>query len=327
MELCNSTLDLNPIDLHIGLLRYSTNKSSPFYAESGCEVSFTAGNGFNIGAQLFIESKMKLSDCDTKLKIITGNDTYINCIGTSPLEDEIGSANNNIKLVFTNERELYIAQDFFVLFFTFTLKNDRDLCEIPETQECMSSSRCVHKTVIEFIDTYDICRDTHDTGAEKKESKATYTGVAVFVSFLGLVFAVLIGLQFFHKKSICQVCKTLLCLDYEYDDTRNLHQNSNGADTGLDAPPPNYSDLSFVDRYPNNNNDSQSLNSSNQDQRRNSGLWMEGPATLSIPRNLSFDKLSISSSIPPAYSDVIIHKEKYQVKEQESVLPGDGSKV
>lgn len=254
----------------------------------------------------------------------SGNQTDVTFLYNATLEKEVKSVDNSVEISLshnngddsTTDTCSSISDRLYVLFYTYIPTNSRDICLDVDTRKCALSSRCIHTSLLEYLETYNICQDNSfdddDSSKSVSEEETSYMGVAVFASTLAMLFIILILMQMCHSKSVVHVCRMLFCLaNHDEEGGLTFHQEGQGApDFTLDAPPPSYSDLSSIDGYQNQTLDEDVSDVPQQPGQQSDGNT-EGGIHISVPRTLSADRLS--STLPPSYSDVIIHQEKYHV--------------
>lgn len=330
---CNSTLNMSSIGSQIGILQYSNDPTSQFYTNTNCKVTLVAKERYNIGLQLLVVPDRSSSDCDSRVSVNTGNNTYIHCLQSAVLEGEFTSVKNEIKLLFTDERRVSptlntgsdvsdTGGDVTVIFYSYTIKNSDGACAEALTQGCQNSARCVHLSLSDHLEEYNICQNTDvvqrysDTSSKPQSS---FIGVIVFAATLALLFIVLIAMQFFRKQPMCKVIRGLLCLDYDDTENLNVNQSTERPRFTLGDPPPSYSDLSFAGGFQNPNLDPGDMFPSQTEHNQQAGIWIDSVNNLGIPKTLSSGRISTTSTLPPSYSEVIIHKEKYNVQDDHNV--------
>ena len=335
MDVCNSTLYLDGPGSQVGIIRVDNNASKEFnLADQYCKVSLDDRQQFTIGVQLVTFQGGRPGQCGIKVypyeDIIVGP-AY--CFwNTTWLKREITSATHQMDLVFKFDQSNIDVNDSViidVLFYSYTPANVKGLCDSDDTDVCELSTRCVRLSILEYAKQYNICQSgskTPEINVDSTEEKETsYFGVAIFAGTLLFLLAVMIGLQLFHSKSFCKSLRLFFCVE---DDEDTTDRNADGRPQfTLDAPPPSYSDLSSIDSF-------QVSTSTNVDNRVSRGNATE--AELRVPRdpgisgnsqnsgpfrdpnmhrNISFGGVSVASTLPPSYSEVIIHEDKYDVHE------------
>lgn len=311
LEYCNSTFALMTSQVNIAILQFSDVLSMHNITVETCNISIETGENFTIGMQL-VTRKVNLTACDVKLEISTGNSVISNCLSSMRLNKEQVSSGNVIGISVSATREVNVFgevsnasnTDISVLVYTFLATSEDTVCSDLDTQLCHSPLRCVDPSLLEYIEQYDICQTVSATDDynEKDEKETPFLGVAVFGATLVFLLAILIGLQIFHGKSFLGAIRALFCMDEPRVD--NVATDSNRPHFTLDAPPPSYSDLCPVDN---------SQNSESGQSQFNASVQTEISAVGDQVLRRSTSGVSNTSTLPPSYSDVIIHEEKYHV--------------
>ena len=285
-------------------------------------MTLVAHTGYRLGIQMVMSSHQNVSECESKLVIKTGSSTYIQCLDNINLvSDEITSDDNEAVMRFVNNRiedteEGVTSEEVTVVFYSYAPKTDEGQCEDNSNLECQTSSRCISASLYEHVQKYNICQSPdgiHVNVEVDSKAETSFLGVAVFAGTLVLLFVVLITMNFIQKRSVCRVCRGLMCIDY--DDTENFDVNhtSERPRFSLGDLPPNYSDLSLIGGYTNPALDVSDLPSTSERDQQ-SGIWMDSVNILGIPKTMSTGRMSVGSgTLPPSYSDAMIHKEEYNV--------------
>lgn len=276
-----------------------------------CKVFLESEEGFTVGIQLLQMQGIQPSRSYCAIEVFTypERNGAAFCLWNMTANKEISSVINKLELLFEFNQPNFVSGAIVdVLYYSFTQSDSDGNCGRSDTDVCERSSRCVRLSVLEYVKQYNICQSSsNNNGDNVVEEEASYFGVAVFAGTLIFLLFILIGLQAVHSKNICRTIRGF-CLGADEDDDGR----SGRPQFTLDGPPPSYSDLSSIDSF--QNRDVNQIEPSPTDP----GINLRSQGTIptldpNVQRNVSAGGLSVASTLPPSYSDVIVHQDKYDV--------------
>lgn len=200
---------MNVMDIHIGLLKYSNTLSSEFYTGTSCWVIIEAGQQYTIGLQILTISDETASRNDAQITITKANNTDVLSVERGYLDKEIISEQNQIQIMFnakqTSDQTEDSGDEVTVVFYSFAYKNDDGLCNDDSAQGCELTERCVHQSMSDHLEQYNICQNENNVQVIERNSSSpefSFLGVAVFAVTLALLFLVLMAM---HKTFVANI--------------------------------------------------------------------------------------------------------------------------